>query len=550
MKQTYLILFTSLLFSKFCFGQDHNSIEPELIKTELHQSNISKILFTEKRISYENIKKENFLNTYKLTNKSDLFFVAYFNNSLTNYKHQLLPQVSSDSLFKIGNYQFTLYIDSKLIYQSNLLPGAPPAKNQNTDTYLNRPFIDNVNGQGTWSESFWNRFMNNGGDKILTDENHLLKMEIRPYVKTDTIKTGEIIASGELILEVARHPKIDITKIQLNKIKPYNGLTISNASFNKKKIKQLKGAIDEGIFKKINSIIVLKEGGILIEEYFNGENRNSLHDPRSVGKSFSSTLTGIAINDGFISGDTQTLSHFYNLSQFKNLTPSKENATIKDLLTMSSGFDGNDEDGSSVGNEENMYPTQDWVKFTLDLPYQESLKEKWHYFTAGVVLLGDILNKSVPNGLEKYADDKLFKPLGITKYKWQYTPQNIPNTAGGIQMNALDFAKYGQLYKNGGTWNNQQILPNDWVEKTFTKQKQIVGRDSEYYGYLFWNKTFNANTKDYEAFYCAGNGGNYILVFKNEPLVIVITASAYGQHYAHSQVTEMLSKYILPAITK
>jgi CubicO group peptidase (beta-lactamase class C family) len=550
MKQTYLILFTSLLFSKFCFGQDHNSIEPELIKTELHQSNISKILFTEKRISYENIKKENFLNTYKLTNKSDLFFVAYFNNSLTNYKHQLLPQVSSDSLFKIGNYQFTLYIDSKLIYQSNLLPGAPPAKNQNTDTYLNRPFIDNVNGQGTWSESFWNRFMNNGGDKILTDGNHLLKMEIRPYVKTDTIKTGEIIASGELILEVARHPKIDITKIQLNKIKPYNGLTISNASFNKKKIKQLKGAIDEGIFKKINSIIVLKEGGILIEEYFNGENRNSLHDPRSVGKSFSSTLTGIAINDGFISGDTQTLSHFYNLSQFKNLTPSKENATIKDLLTMSSGFDGNDEDGSSVGNEENMYPTQDWVKFTLDLPYQESLKEKWHYFTAGVVLLGDILNKSVPNGLEKYADDKLFKPLGITKYKWQYTPQNIPNTAGGIQMNALDFAKYGQLYKNGGTWNNQQILPNDWVEKTFTKQKQIVGRDSEYYGYLFWNKTFNANTKDYEAFYCAGNGGNYILVFKNEPLVIVITASAYGQHYAHSQVTEMLSKYILPAITK
>lgn len=550
MKQTYLILFTSLLFSKFCFGQDHNIIEPEPIKTELHQSNISKILFTEKRISYENIKKENFLNTYKLTNKSDLFFVAYFNNSLTNYKHQLLPQVSSDSLFKIGNYQFTLYIDNKLIYQSNLLPGAPPAKNQNTDTYLNRPFIDNVNGQGTWSESFWNRFMNNGGDKILTDGNHLLKMEIRPYVKTDTIKTGEIIASGELILEVARHPKIDITKIQLNKIKPYNGLTISNASLNKKKIKQLKGAIDEGIFKKINSIIVLKEGEILIEEYFNGENRNSLHDPRSVGKSFSSTLTGIAINDGYISGDSQTLSHFYNLSQFKNLTPSKGNATIKDLLTMSSGFDGNDEDGSSVGNEENMYPTQDWVKFTLDLPYQESLKEKWHYFTAGVVLLGDILNKSVPNGLEKYADDKLFKPLGITKYKWQYTPQNIPNTAGGIQMNALDFAKYGQLYKNGGTWNNQQILPNNWVEKTFTKQKQIVGRDSEYYGYLFWNKTFKANTKDYEAFYCAGNGGNYILVFKNEPLVIVITASAYGQHYAHSQVTEMLSKYILPAITK
>ena len=113
---------------------------------------------------------------------------------------------------------------------------------------------------------------------------------------------------------------------------------------------------------------------------------------------------------------------------------------------MSSGFDGNDEDDSSIGNEENMYPTEDWVKFTLDLPYQDSLKNKWHYFTAGVVLLGDILNKSVPNGLEKYAENKLFKPLEIKNYKWQYTPQNVPNTAGGIQMNALDFAKYGRSY--------------------------------------------------------------------------------------------------------
>jgi CubicO group peptidase (beta-lactamase class C family) len=550
MKQTYIIIFASLLFSKLCLGQDLNIIEPEPIKSELHQSNIGKIFFTEKRISSETLTKENFLRIYKLTNKSNLFFVAYFNNSLTNYKHQLLPQVSSDTLFRLGNYQFTLYIDSKLIYQSNLLPGAPSAKNQNSDTYLNRPFIDNINGQGTWSESFWNRFMLSGGDRVLTDGNHLLKMEIRPYLKTDAVKTGDIIASGELILQVERLPKIDIKKIQLNKLTTYNGLEISNLPFDKKKIKYLKGAIDEGVFKKINSIIVLKEGKILIEEYFNGENRNSLHDPRSVGKSFSSTITGIAINEGFIKSDTQTISDFYKLNQFQNFSESKGYATIKDLLTMSSGFDGNDEVGNSIGNEENMYPSQDWVKFTLDLPYQKSFKETWHYFTAGVILLGDILNKSVPNGLEKYADDKLFKPLSITNYKWQYTPQNVPNTAGGIQMNSLDFAKYGQLYKNGGTWNDQQILSKAWVENTFTKQKQIIGRDSEYYGYLFWNKTFKANNKDYEAFYCAGNGGNYILIFKNEPLVIVITASAYGQYYAHSQVTEMLSKYILPAATK
>ncbi|MDX1905945.1 MAG: serine hydrolase [Bacteroidia bacterium] len=550
MRLTYLLIHVSLLFSNLCLAQDKNLVEPSPTKTAFHQSHTGKIFFTDQRLSYDSLSEGRFLTTYTLTNKSDLFFVAYFNNSLTNYKHQLLPAYSADTLFKIGNYQFSIFIDKQLIYQSNLLPGAPQAKNQDKDTYLNRPFIDNINGQGTWSESFWNRFMNNGGDKALTDGKHLLKMEIRPYVKTDTLLTGDVIASGELMLEVERQPKIKGRKINLTPVTPYNGLAVSDLPFDKKKIQYLKGAIDEGLFKKINSIVVIKEGKILIEEYFNGEDRNSLHDPRSVGKSFASTITGIAINDGFLQSDTQTISDFYEPYQFQHFTPSKGNATIKELLTMSSGFDGNDEVEHSAGNEENMYPTPDWVKFTLDLPYQDSLKEKWHYFTAGVILLGDMLHKSVPNGLEKYADEKLFKPLGITNYTWQYTPQNVPNTAGGIQMNALDFAKYGLLYKNGGSWNNQQVIDPAWVEQSFTKQRKIADRDNEYYGYLFWNKTFKANHKEYEAYYCAGNGGNYILVFKDEPLVIVITASAYGQSYAHSQVTEILSTYLLPAVTK
>ena len=117
-------------------------------------------------------------------------------------------------------------------------------------------------------------------------------------------------------------------------------------------------------------------------------------------------------------------------------------------------------------------------------------------------------------------------------------------------MNALDFAKYGQLYKNKGIWNHKILLPKKWVEKSLKKRVQIINRDNEYYGYLFWNKTFNTKKNTYEAYYCAGNGGNYILIFKNQPLVIVITASAYGQPYAHSQVNEMLTNYILPAIEK
>lgn len=531
-------------------AQHIDIVKTEGTKTSLQRNNIGKIFFTDKRIKNSALNDSDFLKSCTLTNKSNLFFVAFFDNSLTNYLHRLAPGLSADTLTKIGNYQFTLFVDDKKVYRSNLLPGAPYAKIQDIATMLNRPFIDNGEGMGSWSESFWNRFMHHGGDSILTDGKHILKMEIRPYINSDSIITGGLIASGEINLEIRRHPNIDISKIHLNAVSPYNGFEVSEENFDANKIKELKGNINEGVFKKISSVIVIKNGKLLIEEYFNGEDRYTLHDPRSVSKSFTSSLIGIAVHDGYIANETQKLKDFYNLSSFKNHSIGKENTNIEQLLTMSSGFNGNDEDWNSPGNEEKMYPAPNWVNFTLDLPFQNNLTGTWHYFTAGVVLLGDILNKSVKGGLESYANEKLFKPLGITNYKWEYTPQLVPNTAGGVRMNALDFAKYGQLYKNNGVWDDKQIIDKKWIDKTFTKQKQIMNRKNEYYGYLFWNKIFEINNKKYEAFYCAGNGGNYILIFKEQPLVVVITATAYGQPYAHSQVNKMLTDYILPAVIR
>lgn len=545
----FLLLTLIIVHAVSILAQTGDIVKTEGITSTLHRDNMGKIYFTASSITLDKLKSTDFLQSYTLTNKSNLFFIAFMGNSITNYLHQLDSTLSSDSLNKIGNYQFTILIDGKTIYQSNLFPGAPYPRIQDSTTVINKALINNDNSNGIWSESFWNRFMRFGGDSALTDGKHLLRMEIRPYLKGKTTIVGNIIAAGNLNLMVARKPVIDTKSIHLNQIQPYNGFEPSKEIFDTQKIKELKGSIEEGLFKKINSIVVIKKGKLLLEEYFNGETRFTLHDPRSVGKSFASTIAGIALHEKHLRSENQLVKDFYNLHSYKNYTAEKEQVTLKDLLTMSSSFDGNDEEENSPGNEENMYPTNDWVKFTLDLPTRDdAAKKNWRYFTAGVILIGDILNKTVPGGLEKYAEEKLFKPLGITQYKWQYTPQQVPNTAGSIQMSALDFAKYGQLYKNEGRWNGKQILPKAWVLKTFTKQKKIEGRDDEYYGYLFWNKVFRTKQKTYEAFYCAGNGGNYIIVLKDQPVVIVITASAYGQSYAHSQVNKMLTDFILPSI--
>jgi len=531
-------------------AQQKDFVKTQGITSALHKANIGNIIFTSKSIPLADLKKADFLEYYELTNKSDLFITVFMGNSITNYMHSLAPDLSAAELVKSGNYQFSLYVDNKLVYKSNLRPGAPYPGTQDTATIITKPLIDNQNEGGWWSQFFWNRFMSNGGDEALNDGKHFLKMEIRPYVQLSTgLMVGDIVASGTINLMVKRKPIIDVSKIFLNPLKPYNGLEVSSEKYDKNLMKILKGNIEDGIFKNICSVIVIKKGKILIEEYFNGETRDSLHDPRSVGKSFTSTVTGIAESEGYLKNDDLTLKDFYDIKSYLNYSPQKENVSIKDLLTMSSVFDGNDDDENSPGNEENMYPTSDWVKFALDLPLNLIRpKDEWHYFTAGVVILGDILNKIVPGGLEKYADNKLFSPLGITRYQWQFTPQNVPNTAGGIRMNGLDFAKYGQLYKNGGKWNGKQIIPEDWVKKTFTKYKSIPGRKDEFYGFLFWNKKYTVYNKAYETFYCAGNGGNKIYIFTDEPLVIVITATAYGASYAHSQEDKMMTDYILPAV--
>jgi len=322
----------------------------------------------------------------------------------------------------------------------------------------------------------------------------------------------------------------------------------SAEAYDKQRLQALRTQIDRNVYKQINSVVVIKNGKLLVEEYYNGSSRAALHDPRSVGKTFASALTGIALAEGHLRGPDQPLSDFYRLRQYRNYAPAKERITLRDLLTMSSNFAGDDNDDNSPGNENNMYDRPDWVKWTLDLPVVADRRagEQWHYFTAGAVLLGDVLNQKVPGGLEKYAAAKLFRPLNITRYRWEYTPQRVPSTAGGLRMSALDFAKFGQLYQNGGQWRGQQIIPAAWVEQSLQPHQQTAFGDR--YGYLWWNKAYTVGHRQHNTFYCSGNGGNKIFVFADLDLVVVVTASAYNQRYMHKQVDELMTQYVLPAV--
>jgi CubicO group peptidase (beta-lactamase class C family) len=518
----------------------------DIKKGSIDQSFKENLFFSKTDSSIKNSSTIELTNNFILN--KDEFLKAQFtlDKPLVESIKILAPELTTDQLLEKGNFQFSFLVDGELIYIENLQKGAGLKDSKTKQLQHNIPLIS-PNQLDFWGWFMWLKFMKIGGGQDALDEgNHTLTIEVRPYIKQETLKIGEILAKGSLQINV---PEIIVDKnlIPLQTIKPNSGWEISTDNFDTNKIEALNKKIAQKRFEDINGIVVIKNNKLLIEEYFNGENRETLHNPRSVGKTITSTIMGIAIEENYITSENAKLKDFYDLKSFKNYSTKKDDVTLKSLLTMSSGFLGDDNDYNNPGNEENMYPTKDWVKFALDLPMEKEIGKEFSYFTAGVVVLGDILHKSVPKGLVSYADKKLFSPLNITKYQWEYTPQKVGNTAGGLRLNALDFAKYGQLYKNKGLWNGKQILSKDWVKKSLSKQINR-SEDNGYYGYLFWNKTYKINYKEYEVSFCSGRGGNKIFIFKDIPYVIVITASAYNVPNAHQNIDKMMTDYMLPSL--
>src|ERR1044071_4129722 len=185
---TFVALY--LLLSNTVFGQT-DLVKSEGITSPLHQANIGKITFMSKPIPIESYKETDFLKTFELKETGDLGIRVFMDNSLTNYLHRLAPELTAAELIKVGNYQFSFFVDAVLIYQENLNVGAGTAESKNTRTVFRVPLMSTTN-EDSWGRFLWNRFLISGGEEALTTGTHLLKIEIRPYIKTGGFKVGDL----------------------------------------------------------------------------------------------------------------------------------------------------------------------------------------------------------------------------------------------------------------------------------------------------------------------------------------------------------------------
>ena len=245
--------------------------QTEVVKTQgitgpLHRGNIGKIIFIAKPLTpVESLQEGDFLQSLQLDQKANLSFRAFMGTSLTNYLHKLQPGLSPDELTRQGNYQFTFFVDGKSVYQDNYFPGAIRPEIKNTETTFGLTLLDSADPE---SGRIWKRFLLNGGDQALSPGKHLLKIELRPYLRTTDTKVGDLIAAGELQLNVPPPASIDSSLTSVQPIAPNSGWQISKEPYVKDHIEALNRKIAEKFYRDIKSIVVIKNGQLLIEGIF------------------------------------------------------------------------------------------------------------------------------------------------------------------------------------------------------------------------------------------------------------------------------------------
>lgn len=323
------------------------------------------------------------------------------------------------------------------------------------------------------------------------------------------------------------------------------------------RLKAADAAIRADEFKQVTSLLLARKGKLVFESYYDGGDASVLRNTRSVTKSVTGMLIGAAIDNKLITGVDARVLPFFKEKRFENPDPRKERITVEDLLTMSSLLECDDENQFSRGNEERMYLIEDYVKFTLDLPVRGfpawSQKPKdspfgrsFSYCTAGVATLGGVIERATRMKVPAFADKYLFGPLGIEKADWQITPSGIAMTGGGLGLRSRDYLKLGQLIANGGVWGGKRILSEKWIKASI--EPKVQANEANNYGYLLWLKTFKSGGKSFPAILMQGAGGNKVVIFPDQDMVVFITTTNFNIRGSHELTDKLVTDHILTSL--
>ncbi len=285
----------------------------------------------------------------------------------------------------------------------------------------------------------------------------------------------------------------------------------------------------------VNSVTIIRNGYLISEAYFYPYQKGIPHAINSCTKGFVSALAGIAVSDGSIhSADDSVLDYFTGID---NVDERKKALKISNLMNMTTGLDWQF-DGNVSTNE--MLQSEDWTKFTLDLPMREEPGGSFNYCNGAAQVMSAVIQRAEGKSAAELFADKM-KALGIKDMVWNSSPDGVSIGYSGIFMHPDDAAKFGYLYLNKGNWNGEQLIPEKWVEAS-TKQQVTAGWNPIFpgYGSMWWTTRFGG-------YAALGFGGNYIFVVPEKNLVVVFTGGIFDNSKLFYP-GELMEEYVIPSI--
>jgi CubicO group peptidase (beta-lactamase class C family) len=281
----------------------------------------------------------------------------------------------------------------------------------------------------------------------------------------------------------------------------------------------------------IYSLLVIKNGYLIAEDYFNEGSVDQKDRLQSVTKSFTSVLVGIALEQGCLSSVDQKMLNFFPEVAGKITDPRKEQITIRNMLEMRGGYP----------NEETH---QDLWAGLLSGHYPPLIEEfslvsdpgtRFHYSNLTSNWLGIIVDRTCGMNLKAYADEHLFSPLDVKAGEWGQDAEGHNNGCGDLHLTARDAGKFGLLYLNDGVYKGNQIVPADWVHnslQTYSVNEAFVKKVGHFrdigYGYHWWS----ANAGEHHVNFAWGHGGQLIVLVDEFDMVIVTTSYPFWKEHS------------------
>ena len=319
-------------------------------------------------------------------------------------------------------------------------------------------------------------------------------------------------------------------------------------------ISNLVAQLRSGSLGAEHALVIVPKGYLITNEYFAGWPADSIHTEQSVTKSVTSLVTGVAIARGDLRGVTQSLVELYSrYAPIANLDDRKQALTVRDVLTMRTGMDWNEDTYAGSPLEQLNKLQTDWLRFVIDWPMREQPGTRWQYNSGGVIALGGAIGLAAGMNTADYARTYLLRPIGITGDKWiRGFPDLVPHTGGGLYMTTRDLARVGYLVLRRGKWNGTQVVPEAWITEStrpvVTPTYRIGGRTSSY-GYLWWLYTVEGGLPDASTadlvIAASGAQGQWLFVVPKYDLVVAINADIRS---GSDPALGMLFGTILPAV--